>query len=108
MCGSVNPVPIDISFLLPKPVTDIVKGDPLSSTMKNWQLAFIASRFVSLVIGLVEMDQCFNFTKRIKVTELLTARRQIALMRRLGDALQVWLSNSFTSHSIPVMGYFFS
>jgi hypothetical protein len=27
---------------------------------------FIASQFVSLTIGLVEMDQCFNFTKRIK------------------------------------------
>jgi hypothetical protein len=66
MYRSANPVPIDISFSLPKPVPDIVKDDPLSSTMINWQLAFIASQFVSLTIGLVEMDQCFNFTKRIK------------------------------------------
>ncbi len=66
MCGSVNPVAIDISFLLPKPVPEIVKDDQLSNTMKNWHLAFIASQFVTLTVDLVEMDHYFNFTKRIE------------------------------------------
>ena len=86
MCGSVNPVAIDISFLLPKPVPEIVKDDQLSNTMKNWHLAFIASQFVSLTVDLVEMDQCFNFTKRIEGDRIAHSKSPSCLMRRLNHA----------------------
>jgi len=46
----------------------------LGHAINKWHFAFIASQFVALTAGLVEMDQCSNLTKHIKGNRIVHRR----------------------------------